>query len=63
MKHMDITLVLLINAMAIFVLAAAVTSFGPSDPVNRAPDIPRDTREYEHKPVAPAAEPAGRVKQ
>ena len=40
MKHTDITLALLLNAMTILVLAAAVTSLGPSDPVNRAPDTP-----------------------
>ena len=42
MRHMDITLALLINAMAIFVLAAAVTSLGPSDPDIPEPVMPRD---------------------
>ena len=40
MKHMDITLALLINALAIFVLAAAVTSLGPSYPEIPEPVMP-----------------------
>lgn len=40
MKDISISVALLINAMAIFVLAAAVTTLGPSDPVTRAEPLP-----------------------
>ena len=63
MKHMDITLALLINAMAIFVLAAAVTSVGPSDPEQPAPVLSRTALDDPQTPVAPTGEPTGRVKQ
>jgi len=54
MNHTDITFALLIIAMAIFVLAAAVTSLGPSDPLNTLPD----TWEHEDEPDTRRTVPA-----